>query len=211
MKIKTLFLIIIALLCQACSANWPHRYDTLVPDISLQGPGNIIVLTEDRRGPVVSGELKPFMVGSVKSVYGDPWHMVTTGKKPFNKVFGSAVCNAFITRGFNCSVVEGIKFDDQEKMSRIAAQYQANYVLSFVIREWFAEVLTTTILNYDIGLNIFNYEGFSLATASISGQDRLSVKSILNPAKNASQRAPVALKQLIELILNDEKISRTIT
>ena len=185
-----------------CSPQWPHRYDTLAPTVPFRGFGKAVVVTRDARSTVTSGQIPPQAVGSVRSVAGAQWQIVTGSGNAFAQDISTAVCNTLTDRGFECLPLVSGRASEKDEIEYLQQTYSPVRILSVVIDEWNNEVLFSTVLRYDLSLKVFNPDGERMVSISTAGEDHLSGFSSLNPARYASAAAPRVLEKLLQSLLS---------
>ena len=203
--------LLVSLILSGCSTGWPHRYDTLAPNISAHGHGKVVVVTRDQRPSIISGEQRAQHVGTVRSMYGEPWEVVTASGKPFAQDVSNAVCNGMLGRGFDCLPLISGQSNIKAEIDYLTTNHHPTRILYFTIGQWENDIYTKTVLEYDMLLDIWNNRGRALASVRVKGKDELPVVSYFNPAENASVVAPQTLERNLQLLLNSEKAAATLT
>jgi hypothetical protein len=128
--------LILAFALSGCSAGWSHRYDNLAPRVDARGFGKVIVVTRDQRPYIVSGERKPQYVGTVRSLYSEPWDIMTASGRSFAQDLSNAVCNALSGQGYECLPLASGRSDVAAEVEYFFSRWTSGRVMFSRRRSW---------------------------------------------------------------------------
>ena len=212
--IRTILFLILSTL-SACSANWPHALNTAVPDVKLGHPLNIRVVVKDARvpSPLVAEEHAPKVVGEIRQLLGSPIAVTTKSGEPLATDIGNAICQGFELRSWTCeSATTTFSGTVKEEIPFILNSGKpVDRILYVLISRYNAEISSDTVLQYDLDVTLWNGVGRFLTSTGQHGAATLETNTYLNPAENASEMVPAALKEILVAILSAKPMKNALT
>jgi hypothetical protein len=194
-----------------CSTGWNHRYDKIAPHIEARGFGKIIVVTREQRPDVISGKHQPQYVGTVRSMYSDPWEVVTGSGRPLAQDISSAVCNAVFSKGYECLPLVSGPAEVQLEVDYLIKKHAPVRILFFKLDQWESDIYSKTTLDYNLALDVWNGRGQDMTSVRVKGKDVLPVVTYFNPAQNASIVVPQTMQKYLEMLLNSPQVSKALS
>ncbi len=169
------------------------------------GTYSILIATRDRREYVARGSKPVDFVGVLKGGFGNPFNVKTSGGKAFSDIFSDVIGKSLKAKGYTPSTVVVTPQDTPEQVRQKLLESPADRNLFIDVEEWKSETMTRTGMNYNLTLTVMDNAGAVLAKSTIEGKDVLG-GSVFNPAGVAKKRVPVAFKEHIERLLNDDAV-----
>jgi len=200
-----LALTLVALATGCLAVGQSFKLAEVVAMLVASGTYSILIATRDRREYVARGSKTPDFVGVLKGGFGNPFDVKNFGGKAFSDTFSDVVSKSLKAKGFTPSTVVVTPQDtpDQVRQKMLANPADRNIFID--VEEWKSESMTRTAMNYKLTLTVMDNQGNVVAKSAIEGRDVLG-GSAFNPAGVAKKKVPVAFKEHIERLLNDDAV-----
>jgi hypothetical protein len=169
----------------------------------------ILVICQDKRPYVISGDKKPNFVGLTRSLYGIPYPTATTSGKPLADDFAGLLINTFNGEsGKDNAIAESVNptTTDSEIVEIIKKSTPENgAALLYTITEWKTDTHFTASLHYNVKLSVYNKNGDLIKNKSIQGIDKLG-----NDQREERKTLANAINDIYGSLLNDEDMVSSI-
>ncbi|MBT5050584.1 MAG: hypothetical protein HOM58_18930 [Rhodospirillaceae bacterium] len=193
----------------ACAVGVQHRYDAIDAKIDATTDSSVSVAVVDARPYVVSGEKPAKFVGLSRGGFGNPFDVTTATDKPLAEDMTSAIVSAMNAQNVAAKPVLVSPGATSEKALSEMLKSNANRNVMLILFEWKADTYSSTALNYDVTLRIFDRTGRERGKTRIDGRDNLGA-SAFNPPAHSRKVIPKAFKNKIEDLFSDPVIVRAL-
>jgi len=206
---KLIVLLFIGLVLNGCAFGNKHSYHDVIMDLKIKGTSKIAVATLDHRIYVTSGDKETDFTGFQRGGYGNKFDVTTASGKPLAEEMTTAIVQSLSKHNFEATP---ITVEHELSMDEAATKLKTSdteHSLLLVLREWKSDTMQRTALIFDITMYVLNNFGEFIAEKSLNGRDNLG-GSFLNPTGHAKEVVPIAFKEKIESLLNDEVILKSL-
>lgn len=206
---RSILAVSLAFLVSGCALGQKVRYHDAEPELAVSGSGQVAVAALDNRPYVKNGEKEKNYVGNFRGGFGNPFNLTTQSGRPLADDMASVICAAFIKKGYGCKEVSIGPNEDKGQISSRLKETNADKLLLLSINEWYPSTYQNTSLSYDLGLNVTNVAGITLAGKRVKGEEDLG-GSFFNPPAHAKEAVPQAYKRKLEELLNDPAVTNAL-
>jgi hypothetical protein len=200
-----LALTLLALATGCLAVGQSFKLAEVMAMLVASGSYTILIATRDRREYVARGSKRPDFVGVLKGGFGNPFDVKNFGGKAFSDTFSDVVAKSLKAKGYTPNTVVVTPQDTPEQVRQKLLANPADRNIFIDVEEWKSESMTRTAMNYKLTLTVMDNGGNVVAKSAIEGRDVLG-GSAFNPAGVAKKRVPVAFKEHIERLLNDDAV-----
>ncbi len=162
--LRVLLLIVSLLPMPALAALHTINYQVAPPALSYDGSGAVVVLVQDARPYVVSGDKSGDFVGLVRGGFGNPFDVGTKSKRAFAEVIGNGVAASLSAAGFNAKAQVGAAADSPSALAIAAGNAGASRILVVQLREWKSDSYVKTKFSSEVVITVFDASGVALAS-----------------------------------------------
>lgn len=206
---KKLFLclVLFVLMLSGCAVGNVYNFTDTRADIkySLVSGKSAAVATHDQRADVVKGICDPSYVGMQRAGFGNPWRVHTASGLPFADDVTKAVAESLSGKGYQAIPVFVKAADDRARVMELMRANKAERNLLFIVKKWESDTYTNIGLTYDVELNVFDEDMNKLAEVS-AVENKTIPGSVWDPPSAARREIPLAFQQILENLLNNQKI-----
>jgi hypothetical protein len=139
--------------------------------ISLPFQGITALAVLDARPDVIKGDRKDTFVGLSRSLYGIPYPVYTTSKKPLAEDFSDLVSRALKLGHTPAKVIKTTPYSGRSGAIKALQASGAERLILIEIRDWWFDSLIHTDLHYDLALTVLNAQGQELGSSALVGND----------------------------------------
>lgn len=208
-KLNLIFIGSIAILITSCAVARKVQYDNLVANVEVQGTKSIAIAVLDHREHVlINGKPQDF-VGYLRASVGIPYPIGTKSKKPLADDVVSSIKETLSNKGFKCSVLVTTPTDVEKAVVEKLKASGSDISIMFLMNSWWTDTHFPTLLNYDVTISVYDKNGIQLSTKKFTE----NMKVIAGPmmwGNEYEKFIPNAFKQVLEKILNDPDIKKSI-
>lgn len=202
-------LMILLLILAGCAVGKKYTYQNVNADITMLGTSTVAVATHDRRVYVQNGNKQTDFVGLQREGAGNPMLITTASGNSLAQDFTETIARSLASKGFQATPVSVNYADTADSVKAVLMNTGAHRLLLLTLYEWKSDTSMYTVLMYDASLEVLDENGKTVAQKSISGRDDLG-GSALNPSAYAKKAVPAAFKGKIEILLNDNEVSKAL-
>lgn len=164
----------LAVVIGGCAFGRTYSYtDTAVGMQGISSGGTVAVGVQDNRPYVTSGGKPAKFVGLMRGGFGNPFDVNTQSGGPLAIEMRDALGRSMKSRGINVSPVEIGISDSSVGAKRTLSAANARRSVLVTLNEWKSDTMMNTSLQYDVGLEVMDEKGQSLAINKIQGRDNL--------------------------------------
>lgn len=203
-KFSLLIMGLILLTITGCAFGVVHKYDGVVPDISLKSDKKIVVGVWDRRPYILSKNKSEDFVGLSRGGYGNPFDVKTASGKSLASRFRKAISEGLRKQNIKVEEVEITSSANKEMAKSQLIKLKPERVVVLTILEWKSDTYSRTALIYNIRLEVFDKNMQVLATRYLNGRDNLG--GSINPPDHSRKVVPKEFQLKLEEIFGDPKI-----
>ena len=182
-----------------------HAYHDVILDIKAKGMSKLAVATFDQRNYIIVEKKTPDFVGLQRGGYGNPFSLYTVSGRPLSEDMTTSLEHSLQKQGFDVIPVMTDHSDSVETVMSKMSSTGAHRLLLLVLYEWKADTYCNTALIYDVTLKIMDNTGRILVKKTLVGHDIILGGNFFNP-KSAERIVPVAFKEKIEMLLNNQDV-----
>ena len=193
-----------------CAIGNKYRFGAVVADARVSGNLSIAVATTDQREYVKSGAKRPQFVGIQRGGYGNPFDVATESGKPLADDVSDAICASLRKRGFNAAPIYVAATQPESKAREALTASGRDRLILVVLNELKTDTYTNVAFMYDVAVVVFDRGGGSLANVQIEDRKDLA-GSVMNPPAHARRAVPIAFKNLLEELLNDDGVAAALS
>ena len=206
---KKLFLclVLFVLMLSGCAVGNVYNFTDTRADIkySLASGKNAAVATHDQRTDVVKEICDPSYVGMQRAGFGNPWRVHTSSGLPFADDVTKAVAESLSAKGYRTIPVFVKAADERSRVMDLMRAKKADRNILFIVKKWESDTYTNIGLTYEIELNVFD-ENLNKRGEVSAAESKTIPGSFWDPPSAARREIPLAFKQILENLLNDQKI-----
>ena len=206
MRRLTLTVMALAWVISGCAVGNQYAYHGVTPELKVQTGKKVAVATHDQRSYVQNGEKQPNFVGLQRGGYGNPFKVTTASGRPLAEDMTAAIVNSLQHRGIQSVPVFVDPTDPEGSVTSAMKKSAAQRHLLLTLIQWRSDCYSNVSLAYDAQLKVLDANGKLLAQKRINGKDNLGGNA-WNPPAHAKAAVPKALKEKLELLLNDQAIT----
>ncbi|MFY0533551.1 hypothetical protein [Nannocystis pusilla] len=179
----------------SCVVGAVHEFDYRPVERSNLGAGATVLLLmpEDRRPEVVSGEEPSSFIGELRSGVGIPYTVNTQGGQPFAAVVAETVERDLEAAGFRVVADRGPAGLNLPARLR---QSEARRALAVTIGEFHSDTYVEPTVTWELVATVFDEHGSVVASDTRAGERELP-GSFWNPKKAAARGVPPIFYRLI--------------
>ena len=202
-----LYLVLFVLMLSGCAVGNVYNFTDTRADIkySLASGKNAAVATHDQRADVVKEICDPSYVGMQRAGFGNPWRVHTASGLPFADDVTKAVAESLSAKGYRTIPVFVMAADERSRVMDLMRAKKADRNLLFIVKKWESDTYTNIGLTYEIELKVFDEKLNKLGEIS-AAESKTIPGSVWDPPSAARREIPLAFKQILENLLNDQKI-----
>ncbi len=196
----------IVLLLTGCAVGVTHQLDTAVPTVPTSGKNSsIAVSAQDQRQYVLSGTKPETFVGLSRGGFGNPFDVNTASGNSLASDITKVVATSLSASGARVDVI-AVAPQEHERavLDKLAAKKTKAVLVS--ISEWKTDTYMSVTLHYDLTLSVVTPDGKVSARKRAFGTEELG-SSAINPPEVSRQKAPPALKRILEQLFTAPEIS----
>jgi hypothetical protein len=205
MKRFTLTIVALAWVISGCAVGNQYAYHGVTPELNARTSKKVAVATHDQRSYIQNGEKQPDFVGLQRGGYGNPFKVTTASGRPLAEDMTTAIVNSLQSKGIHCVPVFVGPADPESSVTSAMKKSAAQRHLLLTLTQWRSDCYSNVALAYDAQLKVLDASGTLLAQKRINGNDNLGGNA-WNPPAHAKAAVPKALKEKLELLLNDQAI-----
>ena len=183
---------LLLLLCLLLSTNaWAgfgaagNKVEYRAADLELPyaGQGKVVIVVNDLRPYIVSGDKKPDFVGIMRGGFGNTFDVATASGKPLPADLVESLSGMLGRAGYT-AVPEALGKNEalEPALQRLAA-LGADRIVMVQLRQWKTDTYSSTNLTFDVTVSVFDGAGQPLATADHKDDRTLEVKQGFSPKK----------------------------
>ena len=198
------------MLTYGCAIGNKYHFADVTADVQSTNKIYVVVASLDQRPTVLSGESPSDYVGMQRAGFGNPFNVTTFSGLPFADVVSQSTCQSLKKRGFHAeSLFVKLGTPEKEAIKQVLAK-QAERSIFVNIIQWESDTYANIGLTYDLVLTVFDKDGTE--TAQSVAKDNTTIPgSFMNPPAAAREKIPVAFKDVIENLLNDDRVKESST
>lgn len=170
---------------------------------------NAAVATHDQRPDVIKGICDPSYVGMQRAGFGNPWRVHTASGLPFADDLTKAVAESLAQKGYRVIPVFVKHDDERAKVTEAMRAGKAYRNLLFIIKKWESDTYTNIGLAYEIELNVLD-ENLNVLASISAAETKTIPGSFWDPPSAARREIPLAFQQILEILLNNQKIRQAL-
>ncbi|WAS97792.1 hypothetical protein [Nannocystis punicea] len=172
-----------------------HEFDYRPAERSNLGAGATVLLLmpEDRRPEVVTGDERPSFVGELRSGAGIPYSVKTKDGQPFAAVVAETVERDLEAAGFRVVVDPG---PAGLNLPARLHKSEARRALAVTIREFHSDTYIEPTVTWELVATVFDEHGSVVASDTRTGEMELP-GSFWNPKKAAARQVPPFFYRLV--------------
>jgi hypothetical protein len=135
----------------------------------------------------------------------------TASGKSLASDIGIAICEGFHQQHWPCEALESTFAGTVRKeMDVLRRGPPVDRIIYILISDFFTTISTSGTLTYDFDVTVWNGLGSFLASTGEQGSRVLDVINYFNPAENAAQAAPFALREILESLLSVPPVKQSL-
>lgn len=166
----------VVLFLTGCSGGQASTHTAGTVMLKLQSAPPISIGVWDDRPDVINGDRDPAWIGLQRSLYGIPYGVQTSSRRPFAEELGKMLERSFRHAGLDVEMVHiPVGSDRQDAVEYLVATEHPRLLL-LRIGQWYADTYVQTTLHYDVTLDVLDSRGSLVAQSALSGGDDLGRK-----------------------------------
>jgi hypothetical protein len=195
----------LALLLTGCAVGNTYDYRSQTPQLDISSSEPVLVVVQDQRTEVVTGDKEPQFVGLQRGGYGNPFDVRTTSGHPLADDFAEAIVRSLAQGGVAAQSIPLAPSADKQAAIDAALARGGSKFLLVCIRQWKSDTYVNVALTYDLQADVLDADGVPLATNSVSAKEDLG-GDFINPPSHAGKAVPEAFRRVLQRLLGDAKI-----
>ena len=204
------FLMIFCLLVifmQGCAVGNKYNFSNTRADLQISGSHrvSVAVATLDKRDVVVTKECAPTYVGMQRAGFGNPWRVNTQSGLAFADDITKAVSESLENKGFSTQPVYVTFAQTENEAFQALLEKKSKRSLFILLKKWESDTYVNIGLEYDLRLKVVNADQSILAETAAAEKKTIQ-GSFWDPPAAAKEQIPMALKQVLEKLLNDPSV-----
>ncbi len=202
-------IVIVVVSLYGCAFGNKHAYHDAAIDYRGEGAAKVGIATLDQRIYIISNDKMPDFVGLQRAGFGNPFDVSTESGQALAEDITTALARSLAKKGFNASPVAVSSSEQVDTVISMLANLGVDRSILLVLREWKTDTYKNTGLYYDVTLMVLDGSGNTLAKRSIGGKDNLG-GSVWSPPGHAKEAVPLAFKEKMEELLNNNQVLRAL-
>ena len=198
-------IVILAVSLYGCAFGNKHAYHDAAIDYRGEGSAKVGIATFDHRVYVLSNDKDPDFVGLQRAGFGNPYDVTTESGRSLAEDITTSLVNALAKKGFAARPVLVSSTDSIDAAILALTAHGSDRSILLMLSEWKTDTYNRTGLYYDVTLMVLDESGNMLAERSIGGKDNLG-GSVWNPPGHAKKAVPLAFKEKMEELLNNNEV-----
>lgn len=201
---KRIWIIFVALFMTGCAVGNKYSYQTSDMALPIKASENktVVLLVNDLRPYILSGDKAPNFVGLQRGGFGNPFDVTTTSGQAMTKDMSIAIADGLEETGYHVINVE--EKADINHLISTAVNQGASRIIVLEVHDWKSDIYMSLTLHCDLKLSVYNADGTQLAENSSSFVRAIGGAQI-GASKNSEIVADEFAKQ-IGYLFNEESI-----
>lgn len=205
MGMRCILLLAWTVLLSGCAIGNTYDLQSGAPTITVTSPTRILVVVQDQRSEVVSGDKQPQFIGVQRGGFGNPFDVRTTSGDPLADDVADSIIQSLTQQGVEATSIPITPGVGRQAAVDAALAQSGNKFLLIYIRQWKSDTYANVGLTYDLSAEVLGPGGDSLATNGVSAREDLG-GSAFNPPAHAREVVPQAFQRALQKLLSDQKI-----
>ena len=197
----------LALMLGACAFGNTTDYQNQTPVLAATTGNPVAVAAYDQRPYVLSGKNSATYTGVTRAAIGVPYGVHTTSGKPLADDFSTAVANGLSAKGIQTTVVTVPYTESREQVIKTLLNQGKPRSLLLTIEDWESDQYIDASLTFSLKAEVFDSAGAVLASNTVTSRRGMSGNFFaIQPHTGVSAQASLIAQQVLQQLLNDQKI-----
>jgi hypothetical protein len=193
----------------ACAIGNKHEYSGISPDVSMPSTRSVALGVLDQRDYVVNGSKRESFVGISRGGFGNPFDITTASDKALADDFRATIVEVLKRNGVNVREISLRPSREEGTGRELLIKLGQERAVLLAVREWKSDTYTSTGLQYNVEMTVYDLSGKLLGDKRLQGNDNLG-GDLINPPGHAREAVPIAYRKKIEELLNAPEIRRAL-
>ncbi len=208
---RSCWIIVITLLA-GCATTAPEISQLGKPlDVGGSQADRVVLGVLDSRPYVVSGEKPATIIGQYQLRFGAPYDAYTFSKRPLAEGFSNKLTELLGGKFRQLTPVLLKPSQGHDEALNRLMEHEGDKFVLITFKEWSSLTSSSTSLNFDAQLEVFNNEKQLLAYKRTKGEDSYGGNIVAGPITNSKSILPHAFRQKMEALFEAPTVKAALT
>lgn len=209
---KRCFWMVVITLLAGCATNAPE-ISQLGKSLDVGGSqaDRVVLGVLDSRPYVVSGEKPATIIGQYQLRFGAPYDAYTFSKKPLAEGFLNKLTELLDGKFRQLTPVLLKPSEENEEALARLMEYEGDKFVLITFKEWSSLTASSTSLDFDAQLEVFNNKKQLLAYKRTKGEDSYGGNIVAGPITNSKSVLPHAFRQKMKALFEAPMVKVALT
>lgn len=205
--LKALWAVSLALMLGACAFGNTTDYQNQTPVLAATTGNAVALATHDQRPYVLSGKNSATYTGVTRAVVGVPYGVHTGSGQPLANDFSASIANGLSAKGIQVTVVNVPYTETREQVIKTLLNQGKPRSLLVTIEDWESDQYIDASLTFSLKADVLDSAGAVLASNAVTSRRGISGNFFaIQPHTGVSAQASLIAQQVLQQLLNDQKI-----
>ncbi|MGE0093099.1 MAG: hypothetical protein AB7M05_14000 [Alphaproteobacteria bacterium] len=205
--LKAAWIVGLTLMLGACAFGNTTDYQNQTPVFAATTGNPVAVAAYDQRPYVLSGKNSATYTGVTRAVVGVPYGVHTSSGRPLADDFSAAIANGLSAKGIQVTVVTVPYTETREQAIKTLLNQGKPRSLLVTIEDWESDQYIDASLTFTLKAEVFGTSAEPLASNTVTSRRGISGSILdIQPHNRASAQASLIAQQVLQQLLNDQKI-----